>query len=152
MHKPLLLTCLMLIATPALAQTPRLYATGAEIAAAIATAKAGIKPDQALAVTPVLSSGPYESSLEYRQAATKAAIHNDQVELFQVVEGSGTLITGGTMAGTGAGATVDGGEAHHLAAGDTFIVPEKTPHWFNRIDGHLAVISIKMPAGGHNSP
>lgn len=144
------LACLiapLLLAAPALAQDapPRLYAAKGDIAAAMAKAASAIKPGQPMAGEPLLVLGGYRATLEYRLAAAGAAVHDDQAELFQVVDGSGTLVTGGTLVKGPAGASIEGGTARHVATGDVFIVPEGTPHAFPQIDGHLALITIKLP-------
>jgi mannose-6-phosphate isomerase-like protein (cupin superfamily) len=123
------------------------FATQAEIAEAIATAAATVKPGQASNNQPLRQVGTYSLNLEYRVAATPPSIHPDQIEMFQVVKGSGTLVTGGTIVRDAQNvATVSGGSARHVAAGDTIIVPQNTPHWFTQIDGAMAALSIKMPA------
>jgi mannose-6-phosphate isomerase-like protein (cupin superfamily) len=123
------------------------FATQAEIAEAIARAAATVKPGQASNNQPLRQVGSYSLNLEYRVAATPPSIHPDQIEMFQVIKGSGTLVTGGTIERNAQNVgTVVGGSAHHVAAGDTIIVPQNTPHWFNQIDGAMAALSIKMPA------
>lgn len=123
-----------------------------EIAALIAHAAATIAHDAPVLVQPVLAFGSYKADLEYRQGATGSAIHETQDEMFHVLEGSGTLVTGGTLgepkradAHNMGGTRIDGGRARHVAAGDVFVVPAGTPHWFNQIDGHLVMIAMKLP-------
>jgi mannose-6-phosphate isomerase-like protein (cupin superfamily) len=78
--------------------------------------------------------------------------------MFYVIEGSGTLTTGGKLAGekrTNAanlsGTGIDNGSSRHVAPGDFVIVPENTPHWFNKVDGEaLVMMSIHMPRPAGN--
>ncbi len=50
-----------------------------------------------------------------------------------VIDGSGTLVTGGKMTGT----TIQGGESKTVSKGDFLVVPEGTPHWFSAVDTTL---------------
>ena len=72
--------------------------------------------------------------------------------MFIVVEGSGTLVTGGklkderrTNAENLSGSAIDGGERRRVAKGDYIMVPEGTPHWFGEVDGALVLMSIHLP-------
>jgi mannose-6-phosphate isomerase-like protein (cupin superfamily) len=72
--------------------------------------------------------------------------------LFYVVEGAGTLVTGGTLKDERrtnpanlTGTAIEGGTSRRLAKGDWVMVPEKTPHWFTQVDGALVLMSIHLP-------
>ena len=67
--------------------------------ALIAKAKKERKPDQANFSQPILRLAPYNANLEYRVAGINApaSVHEREAEMFYVVEGSGTLITGGKL-------------------------------------------------------
>jgi quercetin dioxygenase-like cupin family protein len=47
------------------------------------------------------------------------------------------------LSGTG----IDGGQRQRIAKGDFVMVPENTPHWFDQIEGNLALMSIHLPHG-----
>lgn len=110
----------------------------------IAHAKQTRKPDQALVAQPLLVLPPYRVSLEYRAIAGTAAVHPKEAEIFYVVDGAGTLTTGGKMEGT----AIAGGTAQPVAKGDFFIVPENTPHWFNEVKTPLVLMSLHVPRTG----
>src|SRR4051794_34221553 len=76
---------------------PKLNATSAEITAMMAKAKAERKQDQANFIQPILSLAPYGANLEYRAAVGPAATHAKEAEMFYVIDGGGTLITGGKI-------------------------------------------------------
>jgi len=139
---------------PAAPPAPKLFSSGADVTAMIAKAKAERKPDQANFSQPILQLAPYNANLEYRVAGinANATVHEKEAEMFYVVEGSGTLITGGklkeekrtnpeNLAGTG----IDGGQRRRVAKGDFIMVPENTPHWFGEIDGALVLMSVHVP-------
>lgn len=146
--KPFLAACLMTatLATPASAQGGApVYATKAEVAAVQAKAAASVLPGHGTSSRPIVALGSYTAKLEYHVGPNIANAHDHEAELFQALEGSGTLITGGTIVRTASGATIVGGTARHVAAGDIFIVPESTPHWFNQVDGHMVLVSVMLP-------
>ena len=78
---------------------------------------------------------------------TTALIHNRVTEIYQITEGSGTIVTGGTLdnptsmdltrlnAGPSQTGTHKGGEARHVGPKDVIIVPAGMPHRFSQLDG-----------------
>jgi mannose-6-phosphate isomerase-like protein (cupin superfamily) len=136
------------------AAAPKLFAASADVKAMIAKAKAERKPDQPNFTQPIVTLAPYNANLEYRVAGLNApaSIHDKDAELFYVIEGSGTVVTGGTLQGerrtnadNSSGTGIDGGSPRKIGAGDFVLVPEKTPHWFTQIDGTLVMMSLHLP-------
>src|SRR5262245_4511038 len=165
MRARVLFTILTMLSSAALAQqpaaqnppAPKLFAGAPDVTAMIAKAKAERKPDQPNFVQPIVQLAPYNANLEYRAAGVNApaSVHEREAEMFYVVEGSGTLVTGGklreekrtnpeNLTGTG----IEGGTPRKLAKGDWVMVPERTPHWFTQIDGTLVLMSIHLPHAG----
>ena len=143
-----------LLAALVAAQTPALktFASSSDVAAMIAKAKAERKPDQPLFAQPILQLAPYTASLEYRGAVGPAAVHETEAEMFYVIEGSATLVTGGKLVNEKrtnpenlTGTAIEGGSARPVAKGDFIIVPEKTPHWFSTINGTIVLMSFHAP-------
>jgi mannose-6-phosphate isomerase-like protein (cupin superfamily) len=141
------------------AQAMKTLASSADVAALIAKARSERKEGQALVVQPIVQLAPYTASLEYRAAVATASVHEREAELFYVIEGSGTMVTGGKLANesrtnpanlTGSG--VEGGTSRHLAKGDVIFVPENTPHWFSAINGTLILMSLHVPRPVPNAP
>jgi mannose-6-phosphate isomerase-like protein (cupin superfamily) len=133
-------------ASPAAAQDGApVYASKADIAAITAQALAAVRPGHGTSSRPVLTLGGYTEKLEYHTGPNIAAAHDQQAELFHALEGSGTLITGGTIVKTATSAIIVGGTARHVAVGDIFIVPEGMPHWFSQVDGHMVLVSVMLP-------
>jgi len=136
---------------------PKMFTSSSELAALIAKAKSERKSDQANFAQPILRLAPYTANLEYRVAGlnANAAVHEHEAELFYVVGGSGTLVTGGKMLDEKRvntenlqGSGIDGGTRQRVSQGDFLIVPENTPHWFGEIDGALILVSFHVPRGG----
>jgi mannose-6-phosphate isomerase-like protein (cupin superfamily) len=81
-------------------------------------------------------------------------LHKKETDVFYVVDGSATFITGGTIVGettspTSAdevrGTGIDGGVSHELSQGDVIVIPAGTPHWFKSVPTmiHYFVVKIK---------
>lgn len=133
-------------------QAPKTYTSAKEVVAMMAKAKSERKQDQANFIQGILRLAPYNANLEYRAAVGPAAVHEKEAELFYVIDGSGTLVTGGKLAGESrtnaenlTGTAIDGGDTQNVAKGDFFIVPENTPHWFSKINGTLVLMSLHVP-------
>ena len=141
------------------AQTPpipdmKTFTSSADVQALIANAKKLRKPGQPSVVQPLLSLAPYRANLEYRPAVGPAAVHEKDAEFFYIIEGSGTLVTGGkltqetrTNPNNLSGAGIEGGQSRQFAKGDFIVVPQNTPHWFSVINGELILMSLHVPRG-----
>ena len=149
-----IILALTLAAAAAMAQQSavKTFASSADVAELIAKAKRDHKEGQANLVQRILSLAPYNANLEYRTTAAPASVHEREAEMFYVIEGSGTLVTGGklveekrTNAENLSGSAVEGGNSQNVAKGDFIMVPENTPHWFNKVDGALILMSIHIP-------
>ena len=154
------------VSPAALAQQPvapnpapaaKLFSGSADITAMIAKARSERKPDQPNLVQPIVRLAPYNANLEYRVAGVNApaSVHEREAEMFYVVEGAGTLVTGGTLreekrtnAENLTGSAIDSGTPRRIAKGDWVMVPEKTAHWFTQIEGTLVLMSIHLPGAG----
>lgn len=149
---------LALLAGPTLAQAPaappmKTFTSSAEVQQLIAHARQ-IHKDQPTIVQPLLSLAPYRANLEYRTATGPAAVHEKEAELFYVIDGTGTLVTGGRLRDEKrtnptnlSGSGIDGGESRVVAKGDVIIVPENTPHQYTDIKGELILMSMHVPRG-----
>jgi mannose-6-phosphate isomerase-like protein (cupin superfamily) len=115
--------------------------TAAEITAGLA--KLGF--DRPNSTVRVFSIAPYAANIEHRtNQPQNASVHPDEAELFYVVDGSGTMVTGGKLAADNK--SVEGGTPHKLNKGDFLIVPKGVPHWFSQIDGQaLNIMSFHLP-------
>lgn len=127
------------------------YTSAAEVQAILAQDKATHKEGQALMAKPLLTLAPIGANLEYRTGTAPAAVHETEAEMFYVVDGSGTLVTGGkltdekrTNAENLTGTGIEGGKSQDVAKGDFFIVPQNTPHWF-KVNGTLIMMAVHIP-------
>lgn len=100
-----------------------------------------------------LQLAPYNVNMEHRvNMPQNASIHDKEAELFYVVDGGGTIVTGGKLtnasrqnADNSTGSGIEGGTSKKIAKGDFILVPEGTPHWFSAIDGELTLMSLHLP-------
>jgi mannose-6-phosphate isomerase-like protein (cupin superfamily) len=126
--------------------------TDAELHAAIA--KLGNdRPNASVRVFTLGGTTPYTVNVEHRTSQPQASsVHDTEAELFYVIDGSATMMTGGKMVGetrNGAnlsGKSTEGGVPTKLNKGDFFMVPEGVPHWFSQIDpGGINIMSFHLP-------
>lgn len=119
-----------------------------EIASTLKNSVANNVVDQPIKAAPL--PGGHKASLALlrrTKAETAALIHNRVTEIYQIAEGSGTIVTGGALenptdtdltrlnAGPSQTGTHKGGEARHVGPKDVIIVPAGTPHRFSVLDG-----------------
>lgn len=149
----LMFTAWMLLGSgAALAQTaPADLASAPEIRAKVA-AMAARMGKSTFAYEPLVRDGATIAALEYWKAPGKPAVHPREAEYALVIDGAGTLVSGGTMAdaretqpGLVEGSRIDGGTTRRLGKGDVILVPAGVPHWFG-IDGRLVLLGMKLPA------
>jgi mannose-6-phosphate isomerase-like protein (cupin superfamily) len=137
--------------TPTPAPTDRSRATHYS-AADLKAALAKLPTDRPNASARVFSLDPYNVGVEQRQpVAQGAAAHADRAELFYVINGSGTMLTGGTISDgkqSGAntqGTTITGGTRIDFKTGDFIMVPSGVPHQFVDLKAAVQVMSMYLP-------
>ena len=147
----------VLLAVPAFAQqavtaetTTGLYMSAADVAAAVAKL-----PKNPLASVPVFKMGPFNVNVEHRlgspAAPQAASVHDKDAELFYMIDGTATLVTGGKLVeGTKdgdnwRGKAIEGGKAQKMSNGDFMLVPAGVPHWFTDISGQITEFSLHLP-------
>jgi mannose-6-phosphate isomerase-like protein (cupin superfamily) len=128
------------------------FSSAADVQALLAKAKAEHKEGQVMVAEHILSLAPYTANLEYRPIDGAVAVHEKEAEMVYVIDGGGTLITGGTVLGekrTNAanlsGTAIDGGTIRTIAKGDFAIIPEGTPHQFKPANGLLVMMTLHVP-------
>jgi mannose-6-phosphate isomerase-like protein (cupin superfamily) len=153
---PTLVLVLTAFVTPSLAQTapPPTDRTKATVfsAADLAAGLAKLPADRAAASVRVFSLAPYNVNVERRLAKPQgASLHEMQAELFYVIEGSATLLTGGTLVAptrTGsnqAGTGIEGGTRQAFSKGDFLLVPSGIAHQFVDIQAPIQLMAIYLP-------
>ena len=79
----------------------------------------------------------------------KAEVHEHQADAWYVIDGGCVFVTGGSVvngapSGPGEirGASIAGGDEHHIAKGDFISVPAGVPHWVKKIEGKEIVYIV----------
>ena len=137
---------------PAPDLTKAMYKSAKEVSAAVA-ASAAKQGTNANAGTRVFTLPPYNVNIEHRIAVPQgAAIHDKDAELFYIIDGTTTIVTGGKLANSNrtnadnlTGSGIEGGTPRKIGKGDFVLVPEGVPHWFSAIDGELTLMSLHLP-------
>ena len=142
------------------APLPATDVTASAIQAALKQAPRDTVSDQPLRV---VDAGGYNVGVYvvYRpkSAARTPVLHDTKVsEIYYVLEGGGTLLTGGTLAGqtrapdangplaavnTARGTRIAGGQSRRIAKGDVVVIPGHVPHAWTDSDGDLAYLVIR---------
>ena len=104
------------------------------------------------------------------KAKQTAIAHSEITEIYYVLEGTGTFVTGGTMTNatqapadgstvkvlvgpSTTGAAITGGQSRRIGPGDVIIVPPGVAHWFSAIEKDLDYLVFRvdpshvLPAG-----
>jgi mannose-6-phosphate isomerase-like protein (cupin superfamily) len=157
MMRQTLLT-LTLLSAPAIAQAPAAPAAMAdspEIRAIVTRMAATMRDSRGFLYHPLLKDGETVAALEYWRAPGRPAIHPDQAEYAIVIDGAGTLVSGGTMIAATTtrpdlveGSRIQGGTTRRLAKGDVILIPAGVPHWFGITGGRLVLLGMKLPRHG----
>ena len=96
---------------------------------------------------------PYNVNMELRKMGQAASVHETEAELFFVIDGAGTLVTGGklieerrTNAENLSGTGIEGGVTKRVSKGDWILVPAGEPHQFPAVEaGGLRLMSLHLP-------
>ncbi|HEX2249165.1 MAG TPA: cupin domain-containing protein [Gemmatimonadales bacterium] len=100
---------------------------------------------------PLIEVGDYKIHASRREAPGSAEIHTRDTDIAYVLEGSATLVTGGTaidLKSTGPeelrGSAIDGGETRQLVPGDIVVIPNGVPHWFKEVKAPFLYYVVKV--------
>lgn len=151
------LTLSLLLVFSTVAQTPSLPATdisSSEIQAFINAMPPNKVTDDPIRIVDV---GGYHVGVygvfRPKSIPQEANLHRTKVtEIYYILEGSGTLVTGGNLPGphqqspgstTFQGTHIDGGVSRKVSKGDVVIIPGRTPHWFSSQEGDIRYLIFR---------
>lgn len=152
------------------AKTPRSVSgtatdvTNAEIQAAVQKTSSAAVLDQALRVVNIngkynVGIGVVHRNKTTHPASGSAVEHSEITEVYHVISGNGTLVTGGVLENPKAvepdadgvkvlvgpstrGDRIQGGVSRKLGPGDVVIIPPNTPHWFSEVTSDQIVYLV----------
>ena len=135
----------LLSAAQSPAPAPSTYISDAEL---MATLKETAKTAPDMHTAPVKNADHYRINVVERTKPQGAIAHPGFIEVHHIIEGAGTLVTGGTIVravGAAAGsATIDGGVTRRVAKGDVVLVPAGAPHWYKDLEGTLTYLEVRF--------
>lgn len=121
-----------------------IFRSHAELQAALERSMAN---GNAMASSSITVTDQYRGSMVHRNQPNGAIAHPGNTEMHYIVEGSGTVVTGGTIVRKeGAPATIEGGEAHRVVKGDIIIIPAGSAHMYSRIDEPITYLEFRFVA------
>ena len=87
----------------------------------------------------------------HREAAGQVEVHDKETDVLYILDGEATFVTGGQMVGGKVsrpgqwlGSDITGGQTHHIAKGDVFVVPAGVPHWFKEVPKSISYFVVKV--------
>jgi len=160
MKTPILAIALLLLtACAASAQTGAIIVSAEQVEQIRQSAR-DAQGDRPSMSKPIISAQPYVLNLEHRTGKAPASVHGAEAELIMVLDGAGTITTGGSLVdavpganGNISGKDITGGTPQHLAKGDMLMVPQGTAHMMvPDAGGAFVLATLHMPRSGEPAP
>ncbi len=124
-----------------------IFRSNADLQAALRKAIAGTAD---MATSAVANTDQYRVNIVHRPKPNGAIAHPGNTELHYIIEGSGTVVTGGRIVrapgAPAASATIEGGESHPVTKGDIIIVPAGSPHMYSAVNGEITYLEVRFVA------
>jgi mannose-6-phosphate isomerase-like protein (cupin superfamily) len=87
----------------------------------------------------LIEGGKFSVNIRRITDAETALVHPQTVDVWVVVEGSGTLTTGGKLVD----GKIVGGQSRPLKAGDVEFIPTTVPHGVSGVTGNITWLNIR---------
>ena len=132
------------------AGSPATYMSAADIAKGLSTA---IATDAAAGAAVTVVPGVVVRRRSGGGEPQYAVVHPFSAETYYIVDGTGTLVTGGTLEmplspsadpDVVRSKAIKGGVTRNVGKGDVIVVPPGTAHWFNAIDGTITYLESRV--------
>ena len=98
----------------------------------------------------LVNDAGYRVNSSRRDGPGEAEVHLADTDIFYVIEGSATFVTGGEVVEPRnvspteiRGRQLSGGEVRHLAKGDVITIPRGVPHWFKEVSAPFTYYVVK---------
>ncbi|MDP8983293.1 MAG: hypothetical protein M3O35_22180 [Acidobacteriota bacterium] len=138
------------------------YITSADVESTLKRAPENSVTDQQIRVIDLGQTNVAIGAVYRSAKAPQVAVEHDRTtEIYHILDGSGTLVTGGSIVNPERrgpehpsiklnGPSVNGtslanGESHHVGPGDVVVIPAGVGHWFSAIDGSIRYLVIRVP-------
>ncbi|HEV2390762.1 MAG TPA: cupin domain-containing protein [Verrucomicrobiae bacterium] len=131
--------CAAVLAGDQVPISPVLYFDAQKVAAAFAKS------------APLVVTDKFKVQTGNRTTPGEVEIHEWDTDVFYIMEGSATFVTGGvavdpkqTAPGETRAVRISGGKERRLAKGDVIVIPNRVPHWFKKVHGHMIYFAVKV--------
>jgi mannose-6-phosphate isomerase-like protein (cupin superfamily) len=91
--------------------------------------------------------------IAHRTEPGMVEVHDTETDTIYVLDGTATIVTGGTMIGGKVtapgqqrGADITGGQPRQLVKGDVMVIPAGVPHWFKEVPSSIDYYVVKVIA------
>ena len=102
---------------------------------------------------PLVRGQNYKVDASHRDEAGVVEVHTRDTDIIYMLEGTATLITGGTLVDAKSieaeeirGRESKEGESRMITKGDVVVIPNGTPHWFKEVKGPIDYYVVKVRA------
>jgi quercetin dioxygenase-like cupin family protein len=109
-----------------------------------------VSHDQVPKAATIVAKPDYSVQNNRRTSAGQVEVHTKATDIFYVIEGEATLVTGGTVIGGKTtepnqirGTNIQGGETRRLTKGDVVVIPAGVPHWFKEVPQSIEYLTVK---------
>ena len=93
----------------------------------------------------------YRVAVYHRDKGGEVEIHGKDTDVFYIIEGSATFVTGGMITGGIETArdeirapTMQGGVERRLSKGDVIVVPANVTHWYKEVQQSITYFGVKV--------
>ena len=93
----------------------------------------------------------YRVAVYHRDKGGEVEIHKKDTDVFYILEGSATFVTGGMISGAKEtapdeirGPTMDGGVERKLGKGDVIVIPAGVTHWYKEVQEPVTYFGVKV--------
>ena len=100
---------------------------------------------------PLIEIANYKVHASHREGPGVVEIHTRDTDIIHVLEGSATLVTGGSIVEGKEiepeeirGKEIRDGESRIIDKGDVIVIPNGTPHWFKDVKGPINYYVVKV--------
>jgi mannose-6-phosphate isomerase-like protein (cupin superfamily) len=101
---------------------------------------------------PLVTAADLLVSCSNRTGPGVVEVHLKETDVMYIIDGSATLVTGGTAVNAKAGnnplqirgTDIQGGESRVLTKGDVVVVPAGVPHWFKEVPKSVSYYVVKV--------
>jgi mannose-6-phosphate isomerase-like protein (cupin superfamily) len=99
----------------------------------------------------IANEGNYKVMTAHRTEGGNVEVHRNFTDIFYIVQGSTTIVTGGKVIGENAqnpdeprGTSIEGGVTRKMSVGDAIVIPAGVPHWMKEVEGTLLYFVVKV--------